>query len=597
MEEFSVIGKSVPRVDALEKVTGRARYCVDVELPRMLHAKVLRSKYPYARILGIDTSEAGKLPGVQAVITAEDTLKQKTESIWRGIPDKYVLALDKVRYVGEEVAAVAAEDELTAEEALGLIRVEYEELTAVFDPEESIKPGAPKIHDAEGNIAAEVEIEFGDLAKGIQEADYVIEDRFVTQYYHPCHLEPMVCIAAFDSSGKLTFYENSADPFRNRRLVAKALGIDPSKVRIVQEFMGGNHGCWQCELSQYVITALLSTKTGRPVRLVNTREEELTATRLRMPQITYLKAGVKKDGTLTARHYRVIANCGAYSGYAPIMMRSGLRNSTGLYRCPNVRLEGKCVYTNMVPTGPARAFGTVQQAFSTESLMDMVADKLGMDPVELRLRNATRTGDVTVVGQKIGSGGLLECMDKVTSYSGWKEKRLMKQPNRGIGMALGMANSDSRESDFGGSIIYINVLEDGRIRIVTGEYEWGQGSKTIMSQIVAEELTVPLESVEFSKLDTDTVPYTLGPYGGGRLVSTAGNAVRLAALEAKKQLFATAAKMFGAGFEDLEMKDQKIFIGRIPEKVVSIADVASYARYSGTEIIGTGVYDPPHGGA
>jgi len=563
----------------------------------MLHAKVLRSKYPHARILSIETGEAEKLSGVRAVITAQDTLKEKVETTWRGVPDKYPLAMGKVRYVGEEIAAVAAEDELIAEEAVRLIRVEYEELPTVFDVEESMKPGAPKIHDVEHNIIHEVDAEFGDLDRGFKEADHIFEDRFATSYIHVCHLEPTVCIASFDGSDKLTFWENSMDPFMYRRLVAKALGITPSNIRIIQKFIGGNFGHCQYDLAHYVITALLARKTARPVRLVHTREEELGAGRPRQPVISYLKYGVKKDGTLTARHIRTIATAGAYCGYAPQMMVTGLAECAGFYRCPNVRLEGKCVYTNTLPTSPSRSFGIKQPMFAQESLMDRIADELGIDPIELRLKNAVRADEVTMVGQKIGSCGLRECLKRVAEYTDWKKKRAKKQPNRGIGMACAMSHSDGMgrmEGQFGGDIAYVQVLEDGRVRIISGEFEWGQGAHTVLSQIVAEELGVPLESVEFSDFNTDVLPHTLGPYGEGRVTLVAGHAVRLAAIDAKKQLFTLAAQMLGVRSEDLEMKDQKIFVRRTPEKVVSIADVAGYGRYAlaGAEVIGKGVWEP-----
>ncbi len=592
MEEVSLIGKSVPRVDALEKVTGRAKYSVDIDLPGMLYGKVLRSKYPHARILSIDTSEAEKLAGLRAIVTAEDTPKQKIKVSGWGTSDWYALAADKVRYAGQEIAAVAAEDELTAEEALGLIKVEYEELPAVFDAEEAMKPGAPKVHDVENNIVSEMDTEYGNVARGFEEADYIFEDRFSTRYVHPCHMEPMVCIASYDSSGNLTFYENSVDPFARLRHAAKALGIPASKVKIVQKFIGGNFGADQCLLAPYIITALLAKKTGRPVKLMNTREEELIATHSRTPIVTYVKAGVKKDGTLTAREIRVIATAGAYCSYVPTTMVHGLAICTGLYTCPNVRLAGKCVYTNTVPSGTYRSFAGCQPYFAVESLMDMIAEKLTMDPIELRLKNATKTGDTTVVGQKVGSCGLQECMEKVADYAGWKEKRTKKQPNRGIGIACAMFNSDGRTTLFGGSIAYIKVLEDGVVRIFSGEYEWGQGSHTILSQIAAEELSVPLENVEFAPLDTDILPYTLGPYGGGRVTVSAGHAMRLAAIDARKQLFTVAAKMLGAGLEDLGIKDQKIFVRGVPEKAVTIAHVASYARYTGAEVMGKGVWDP-----
>lgn len=593
VKDWSVIGKSVLKPDALEKVTGRAKYCADVELPRMLYAKVLRSKYPHAGILSIDTSEAEKLPGVKAVVTSQDIIKEKIEIIFHARPDIYPLAVDKVRFVGEEVAAVAAEDELTAEEALGLIRVEYEVLPAVFDPEESMKPGAPRIYDdVKNNIAGEAENEFGDVVNGFKEADRIFEDRFVVPYIHACHLEPTACIASFDSSGKLTFYENSMDPFARLKALPQALGIPASKIKVVQKFIGGNFGCRQADLSPYVITAILASKSGRPVRLVHTREEEFTSTRPRMPEIIYLKTGVKKDGTLTARHIRVIATAGAHIGRGKTMMVTGLAVAAGLYRCPNVRLEGKCVYTNTVPVGPVRSFGISQPQFAVESQMDMIAEELGVDPIELRLKNATRTGDVTLIGQKIASCGLQECLEKVTHYIGWKEKRTRKRPNRGIGIACQMDHSDNRSALFGGSTAYVKVLEDGKIRIISGEFEWGQGSHTTLSQVAAEELDVPPENVEFSEMDTDVVPYTLGPYGGGRLFVTAGHAVRLAAIDARKQLLASASKMLLRPLEDLELKNQKIFVRESPEKMVSIADAAGFARYTGNEILGKGVHDP-----
>jgi len=599
MQGLSIVGRAVPRVDALEKVTGRATYGVDIELPRMLHAKVLRSKYPHAKILSIDTSEAEKLSGVKAVITAEDTLRVKVETIVRGRADKYPLAVDRVRYVGEEIAGVAAEDELTAEEALRLIKVEYKELPTVFDPEEAMKPGAPKIHDdVENNTIREIDAEHGNVDEGFKKADYIFEDRFATSYIHVSHLEPTVCIASFDKSGKLTFWENSMDPFMHRRLVAKALGMSPTQIRIKQGFIGGNFGHPQGELGPYVITALLAKKTGRPVRLVNTREEELSATRPRQPVIIYLKYGVKKDGTLTARQIRVVETAGAYCGYSYVMMTTGLAVYAGLYsRCPNVRLQGKCVYTNTLPTGPNRCFGIKQPQFAQESMMDMIADKLGMDPFELRLKNAVRPNEVAVAGQKIGSCGLQECVDKLAE-TGWREKRAAKQPNRGIGVAWAMSHSDGSSGryggEFAGDVAYVQVMEDGKVRIISGEYEWGQGSHTVLSQMVAEELRVPLEAVEFAELDTDVLPHTLGPYGEGRVTLCAGHAVRLAARDAKRQLFTLAAQMLSVSADDLEMTDQKIFVSQAPEKAVSIADVAHYARYSitGGEIIGKGIFEP-----
>jgi len=589
MEALSVVGKSLPRVDALEKVMGRAKYVADLEIPRMLHAKVLRGKYAHARILSIDTSEVETVSGVKAVVTAKDM----PQGIELGTSDPYSLAVDKVRYAGEEVAAVAAEDELIAEEALGLIKVEYEELPAITDPEEAMKPGAPKIHDVENNIMYEIATEFGDMAKGYEEADYIFEEKFATQHVHPCQLEPTTCIATFDGADKLKFWDNSLDPFKRCRLVAKALGMSPSKVRITQKFKGGNFGARQADLTPYIICALLAKKTGRPVRLVLTREEEFLNTRPRNIAVTYLKMGVKKDGMITARDFKIIINGGAYCDLGPEMLTGGFQVCAGLYRGENVRFEGKCIYTNTPPVGPHRSFGSVQPTFAIESMMDMVAEKIGMDPVEFRLKNATQIGDLTVVGQKISSCGLRECIEKVVEYSSWKEKRTQRQSDRGIGVACAMYHSEIRTGPFAGSVAYVRIMEDGRAKIMSGEYEWGQGSCTVLSQIAAEELGVPLEAVEFAEFDTDVLPYTLGPYGGGPVTVRGGQAIRLACMDAKRQLIAIAAKMLNVAPENVEMKEQRFWVKGNHKKSLSVAEVASYAKYNiATEIVGRGAFEP-----
>ncbi|MCE5254383.1 MAG: xanthine dehydrogenase family protein molybdopterin-binding subunit [Actinomycetia bacterium] len=597
MGRLSVVGTSLPRVDAWDKVTGRAEYAFDVELPDMLHVKVLRSAYAHARILSVDTSKAQGLPGVRAVITGADMPKDPPLEALRNelyaVPP-FSLATDKARYTGEEIAAVAAEDELTAEEALQWIRVEYEPLPAVIDPEEAMKPGAPQIHDdAENNIQYENRTEFGDVEKGFAEADHVFEDRFSTQLVHPCTLERTVCIAAFDSSGYLTFYDNSIDPYKQSRYLPKLLGIEPSRLRIVQKAIGSNFGALQGNLTPYIMCALLAKKAGRPVKLVYTREEEFINAGPRHMGVCYLRTGVKNDGTVTARDIRLITNAGAYGYLGPAMMTSGFTPCAGLYRCPNVRFEGKCVYTNTAVTSPYRSFGIVPPAFAMESMMNIIAEELGMDPVALRLKNITRQGDVTVVGQEISSSGLPECIEKTVAHIGWKEKRGRLPPNRGVGMACGMFDSEVRNAPFAGSVAYVKLLEDGRVKVISGEFEWGQGSRTVLSQIAAEELGVPLESVLFSELDTAAVPYALGPYGGGPVTLRGGNAVRLAAVEARRQLFAVAAGMLSVGPDDLELKDQKVVVRDDPVRALSSAQVAHYAKFIlAEEIIGRGHFEP-----
>lgn len=597
MKDLQTIGQSLPRVDARDKVTGRAQYSSDIELPGMLHAKVLRSAHAHARIVAIDTSEAEAAPGVRAVITRDD--------MPRGVPidelqrelfavPPYSLAMDTARYTGEEIAAVAADDELAAEEALSLIRVEYKELPSVTDPVEALKPGAPRIHaDAQDNVQYRGYTEYGDVDKGFEEADHIFEETYRTQLVHPSTLDRTTCIAYYDAAGNLTFYENSIDPYKQTRYLPKILGIAPSKLRVVQKCNGSNFGALQGNLTPYVMTALLARKAGRPVRLVYTREEEFVNAGPRQLAVTRVKTGVKNDGTMTARDIRIVTNAGAYGYLGPAMITSGFTPVAGLYRCANVRFEGLCVYTNTAVTSPYRSFGIVPAAFATESMMNLIAEELGIDPVDVRLRNATRLGDVTVVGQEIGSCGLPECVEKTIGHSDWKEKRGHLPPNRGVGMAIGMFDSEVRNAPFSGSVALVQLLDDGKVKVISGEFEWGQGSRTVLSQIAAEELGVPLEDVLFSELDTAAVPYALGPYGGGPVTMRGGNAVRLAAAEARRQLFEVAAGMLSVNAEDLELRDQAVGVKGDPGKALTLAEVAHHAKYIlAEEIIGRGHFEP-----
>jgi len=595
--DLQTVGKSLPRVDALDKVTGRAQYTCDIDLPGMLHAKVLRSAHAHARVLAVDTSAAEKAPGVKAVITRDDMprdvpLDELQRELFAVPP--YSLATDTARYTGEEIAAVAADDELAAEEALRLVRVEYEELPAVTDPVEAMKPGAPRIHaDAEDNVQYRGATEYGDVEKGFAEADRIFEETYRTQLVHPATLDRTACIASYDRAGDLTFYENSIDPYKQSRYLPAILGIAPSKLRIVQKCNGSNFGALQGNLTPYVITALLAKKAGRPVRLVYTREEEFVNAGPRQLAVTTLRTGVKADGTITARDIRIVTNAGAYGYLGPAMITSGFTPCAGLYRCPNVRFEGLCVYTNTAVTSPYRSFGIVPAAFAMESMMNLIAEELGIDPVDLRLKNATRLGDVTVVGQEIGSCGLPECIEKTVDHIGWKQKRGKLPPNRGVGMAVGMFDSEVRNAPFSGSVALVKVLEDGAVKVISGEFEWGQGSRTVLSQIAAEELGVPLERVLFSELDTAVVPYALGPYGGGPVTMRGGNAVRLAAADARRQLFEVAAGMLAARPDDLEIGGQKIWVSGGPARALTLAEVAHHAKYIlAEEISGRGHFEP-----
>lgn len=595
-QELAVVGKSVPRVDAASKVTGQALYFSDLRLPGMLYGAVLRSPLPHARIRRIYTHRAERLPGVRAVVTAADTPGIK---YGHNVADELILASDKVRYVGDEVAAVAAVDADTALEALSLIEVEYEELPAVYEVEEAIAEGAPLIHEAKNNIAFSSHVERGNVDELFAKADYVFADTFRTQQVHPSYLEPFATVARWDGA-KLSIWAPFQNPFVMRNLIARALGISPSDVRVIHQLaIGGGFG-GKLDSKLPFIAAVLAKKAGRPVRLANTREEELSgASRMRVNTIIHLETAVRRDGTLLAKKVDILADNGAYSGQAPKIVCTNMAiRSDNLYRLQAVRTTARLVYTNKVPTGAFRGYGNPQIHFAVESQMDMIAERLGIDPIDLRLKNATRTGDVTIHGWEITSGGLPDCLEKVRLASGWDAKRANKQKYRGIGVACMIHVSGNRGGeDYHGSEALVRIQQDGRVQVICGEVEIGQGSWTVLSQIVAEELGVPLEQVEWVPTDTDTAPFIFGAYSS-RTTHIAGNAVRRAAQAAKSEVLATAARLLKVPAENLTIRGGVIGMpdasGGWRGRTLTLAEVAKEHLFSkgGSSIIGRGFWDP-----
>lgn len=591
MEQYSIIGRRMLRKDAREKITGKAVYGFDVNMPGMLYGKILRSPLPHAKILKMDVSKAERLPGVKAVITAEGTPKIKYGAV---IQDRFFLALDKVRYIGEEVAAVAAENEHIAEEALDLIEVEYEELPAVFDPEEALNSNAPQIHEGRGNIAAHHKIFRGDIEKGFRESHHIFEDSFCTSSVTHCCIETHPCVANMDATGKITLWASVASPFQVRQTLSRVLNMPEAKLRIIQPFIGGAFG-GKVEMKPiHPICALLAKKTGRPVKMVNSREEEFATTNPRVPSIVKLKTGVKKDGTIVAKQAEIITDGGAYTGLGPAILDVITIRMDNIYRFSNIKTEAKLVYTNKVPVGPFRGFGNPQRAFAVESQMDMIAEKLGMDPMEIRLKNAVQAGDITAHGWKIHSCGLSECIRQSAQLARWQEKRTNKSPKRGIGMACGIHVSGNRPAfNYDGSTALIKVNLDGTFHLVTGETEIGQGAATTLAQIAAEELGVSLEDIEVVPVDTDFSPFCLGSFAD-RVTTIGGKAVQLAASDAKGQLFHTAAEALEVSDTDLESKDRRIYVKGSPERGMSISEVARIGLYrgGGAPVIGKASYDP-----
>lgn len=610
MAEYSVVGKRLPRIDGAVKARGEAKYTVDMKLPGMLYCRTLRSPYAHAKILRIDTSKAEKLPGVKAIITGKDT-KGVRYGLWRRRPeylDEPPLAEDKVRHVGEGVAAVAAVDEVTAEEALELIDVEYEELPAVFTPEEAMREGAPLIHEnVKRNVIVTRRMEFGDIERGFREAEYVREDSFSTQPVTHTPMEPQACIASYDPSGKLTLWASTQVPYFTQAIVAKAMGLRESEVKVIRPFVGGGFG-GKYELHAHEICAsFLARKTGKPVKLVFDRKEEFIATRRKHPMTVTLKTGVKRDGTIVAIQAKAVLDGGAYSGIGPTTtMLAGIFFSMA-YRVPNYRYDGFRAFTNKPPSGAMRGHGANQPIYAIDSQLDLIAADLGMDPVAIRLKNARQTGDLIPSGlsvhgvTRLSSCGLGECIQRVTQSTDWAKKRAELPPGRGIGIGTCAFLSGAIFNYFNTTRPYSEVLvrvnDDGTATIFSQAAEIGQGSDTMLCQIVAEELGLKMGDVSIGASDTATAPQDLGSWASRTTLMT-GNAAKAAAAEVKSQLFLAAAGILGQKLhQELDAREGRIFIKGNPEHGISFADAvqAAQAARNGMPIMGRGAFTPKGG--
>ena len=598
MEENSIIGKAVPRVDAVEKATGKAIYTDDFKLAGMLIGKIKRSPHPHARILRIDTSRAEKLPGVKAVVTGKDTTGRKFGTIkaYKAIWDELPLCMDKVRYIGDEVAAVAAVDEDTALEALDLIDVEYEELPAVFDPLEAMKPGAPVIHEGfQNNISMQVFLEAGDIEQGFKDSYRVFEDRFENVAVAHSPMEPHTSVASY-VNGKVTLWSSTQSPFVVRMALAHQLDLPEAQVRVLKMTVGGGFGGKTDLYALDVCCVLLSQKAGRPVKIALTRQEEFETTRTRHSIIVELKTGVTKDGIILAKQARNILDGGAYTGVGLVAPYLSNLFLTLPYKAPNIKLEATRVYTNKVRGGAMRGYGSPQVIFAADSQMDIIAHELGIDPVELRSRNAITTGYQTSNGLRITSSAFPETIEKSAKGIAWAEKHgKMKKENKGMGMGcsgyiVGTGVAGGTPSNYSAGAI-IKLHTDGFATLFTGAVDIGQGSDTVLSMIAAEELGIPLSKVKVVAGDTELTPFDLGQISSRTTFQT-GNAVKRAAAEAKAKLLKVVAKNFEISPEDLEAKDERIYVKGSPDKVMAFKDAvfACQAANKGLEVVGNGAF-------
>jgi len=596
-EKLSVVGKGTPKVDAVLKATGKAVYAADFALPGMLYGKVLRSTVPHAKILNIDTSKALKHPGVRAVVTGKDFPWGLKYGFTATTRDQTPLAQDKVRYIGDEVAAVAAIDEDTAEEVLDLIKVDYEELPAVFDPFEAMKDEAPQIHDhVKNNISASQKVDLGDVEKGFRESDYVREDKFSTQAIKHGFLEPHASVGLWDPSGKATLWANKQSPYIIYRKVAMALGLAPSKVRVIQTYVGAGFGSARSDpFALDFCSLVLSKKTGKPVKFVYTMEDVLVMGEMRHPYYLTTKTGITKDGYIKAIQAHAIADGGAYATIGPVSIALPGFFIDIPYRIPNLKYDGYRIYTNKGFCGSLRGHCIAQFRWALGQQLDMVCNDLGLDIAEVSKKNALEPGDETPGGYKITSCAFKECVEQASEASGWKEKKGKLPPFRGIGMGTSSFITGVKLSGHNSATCVVKMNEDGTASVITGATDIGQGSSTIVVQIVAEVLGLSMDDITInSGVDTDFTPVDPGTYGS-RVSFYSGNAAKIAAEDAKMQLSEVAGKLLDVSPENILFKDKKVFPKGSPDKAWKLGALIRHIQHKlgkgSKSVIGTGSYD------
>jgi CO/xanthine dehydrogenase Mo-binding subunit len=598
MSELTVIGKPITRVDVNEKVTGEAIYGYDLVLPDMLYGKTLFSPKAHAKIKKINIERAKHLPGVVAVVTGADAPWTHGESI----KDKPFLAQGKVRYIGEPVAAVAAEDEDTAQAAVKLIEVEYEDLPVYTDPEEACKPGAIAIHEDFAdyrkvnfivgsdlpNVAEHFKLRTGDVETGFKQSDLVIEERYFVPIIQHAAMEPHSAHAQFDKeSGRLTIWVANDAPFRALHEITEALAMPKEKIRFINPLQGGGFGSKGGLKVEPIAVALAFHTNGRPVRVKFNREETFISTLTRHEAVVYCKSGVKKDGALMAREMTLYWGAGAYAEKSPTVCIRGSLPAPGPYRIPHVKVDGYAVYTNKPIAGSYRGYGIPQGAWACEQQMDEIAKRLGMDPLEIRMKNIFVEGDVSYWGEQLHAVGLKETLIKATEAIEWGKKTAAPKPNVKIGKGFACIQKPTRSPTTSNAGVLVN--SKGEVTVLAGTVEIGQGCNTILSQVAAEELKVPMEKVIMHPLDTDVIPYDASTTSS-RSTYHMGNAVRRAAIHAREQIMEAAGPMLEADIRDLDLADGKVFLRDQQQIALPIGEVVKRKLGVNGTVRGDGSY-------
>ncbi len=601
IDKTSIIGKRVTKLDAPDKTTARTRYINDMVLPRMLYAKILRTDRVHARILSIDTSEAEALPGVHAVITAKDAYGGNI-GVLRDNPP---LKGDKVRCIRDEIAAVAADSEEICDAALRLIRVEYEDLPAVFDCAEALADGAPVIHDERpDNIAMQKVFEHGDMAAGEAESDHIVEGEYNVHYVTHCNMGVSCTLADYDADGKVTIYTQTQYPFNVKMDLAPSLGVHPGDIRIIQPPVGGAFGSKLDVYPYEPICTWLARKTRRPVKLIFSREEEFIASPTRQPVEFRIRAGMRKDGTLTFRDVDSLLNNGGYTSWGATTPYVTMRTMTSHYTVPNVRYRARAIYTNNPFAGSFRGYGNVQATWALETHMDRMAEVAGLDPIAMRLKNANEPGEITPQGANLGCIDLKGCITQAAQRSdfltkwhannkGWDSSARFK---RGIGIATSLHNAGGakiHKSDGCGTMLKMD--DYARVTVITGASEIGQGSDTVIAQFVAEELGVEMRDITIINNDSALRPWDVGVHAS-RTTYIAGNSAKRAARQAREQILRFTARHTNMEWQMLDLRRGHVVRADSGEVLMPLDKALRRMHFAGDEaqlVMTTDYYEPP----
>jgi CO/xanthine dehydrogenase Mo-binding subunit len=599
---MTILGESLQRVDALDKVKGKISYGTDFSLPNMLCAQVLRSPLAHAKILNVDVRRAQRVSGVEAVLTGKDVMHFGLYGFV--IKDQPILAFDRVRYIGDPVAAVSGVDLDAVEEALSLIKVDYEELEPIFDPVTAMESTRVLVHEdvrsyeyvsdyivpiARSNICSHFKLRVGDIDEGFKAADEIFDDHFATQTQANCCLEPRMSLALADDSGALQVWSSTQGVYLVLRGLCSLFKIPQNKIQVIAPELGGGFGTKIYLKAEPIAVALALCSTGRPVKFQWTRNEEFIASTVRHPSTIRLKTGIKKDGTLTAREIKIIWDTGGYADIGPMTCRNGSFSAPGPYMTPHVKVDGYCVYTNKIMGGAMRGFGLPQPTFAIESQMDVIAERMGIDPLEIRIKNGVEEGSISASHQLINHSALKECIREAGRISNWSQRKNFQVGQGPVLRGRGIAIMHKGTFTPTCSSAFVKINSDGTVNLLCATANLGQGTETGLSQIAAEILGIPFDRVKVSSSDTGIAPYDRSTTSS-RSIYHMGHAVKLASLDARKDLIEMASEYFEASSDEVVLENGIVYPKGRPSEGMTIEQLMKKHFNEAGTILGKGVF-------